>query len=119
MDLLKKFIKENKGLVFLTIFFICIQILGVLGVPKLVAELIDQGIANNDQERIRRIGVEMLIVALIGAGAAVLSSYLSAVVSARFGIQTREKFFHKFQQFSISDIDHFGSNTLLTRSISA
>ncbi|EPH99698.1 ABC transporter, ATP-binding protein [Enterococcus faecalis 13-SD-W-01] len=115
MDLLKKFIKENKGLVFLTIFFICIQILGVLGVPKLVAELIDQGIANNDQERIRRIGVEMLIVALIGAGAAVLSSYLSAVVSARFGIQTREKFFHKFQQFSISDIDRFGSNTLLTR----
>lgn len=115
MDLLKKFIKENKGLVFLTVFFICIQILGVLGVPKLVAELIDHGIANNDQEGIKRIGIEMLIVALIGAGAAVLSSYLSALVAARFGTQTREKFFHKFQQFSVSDVDRFGSNTLLTR----
>ena len=57
----------------------------------------------------------MLLVAFLGTIAAVASSYFSALASARFGFQTREKYFRKFQQLSMKDISRFSSGSLLTR----
>ena len=93
---------------------ICLQI-ATLGVPKLVAKLIDTGIASGEASVIKKIGVEMLLVAFLGTIAAVASSYFSALASARFGFQTREKYFRKFQQLSMKDISRFSSGSLLTR----
>src|SRR5699024_2997121 len=94
---------------------ICLQIIGTLGVPKLVATLIDIGIASGEKTKIYAIGGKMLIVALFGSLAAIASSYFSALVSAKFGYQTRERYFAKFQQLSIKDADCFGTGSLLTR----
>lgn len=94
---------------------ICLQIAGTLGVPKLVAKLIDTGIASGEASVIKKIGVEMLLIAFLGTIAAVASSYFSALASARFGFQTREKYFRKFQQLSMKDISRFSSGSLLTR----
>lgn len=115
MTILKKFLQQNKGLALLTFVMICLQIAGTLGVPKLVAKLIDTGIASGEASVIKKIGVEMLLVAFLGTIAAVASSYFSALASARFGFQTREKYFHKFQQLSMKDISRFSSGSLLTR----
>ena len=115
MTILKKFLQQNKGLALLTFVMICLQIAGTLGVPKLVAKLIDTGIASGEASVIKKIGVEMLLVAFLGTIAAVASSYFSALASARFGFQTREKYFRKFQQLSMKDISRFSSGSLLTR----
>ncbi|VEF86135.1 ABC transporter ATP-binding protein [Enterococcus faecium] len=115
MSILKTFLQKNKGLALLTFVMICLQIAGTLGVPKLVAKLIDTGIASGEASVIKKIGVEMLLVAFLGTIAAVASSYFSALASARFGFQTREKYFHKFQQLSMKDISRFSSGSLLTR----
>lgn len=115
MSILKTFLQKNKGLALLTFVMICLQIAGTLGVPKLVAKLIDTGIASGEASVIKKIGVEMLLVAFLGTIAAVASSYFSALASARFGFQTREKYFSKFQQLSMKDISRFSSGSLLTR----
>ncbi|HAZ1119226.1 TPA: ABC transporter ATP-binding protein [Enterococcus faecium] len=115
MSILKTFLQKNKGLALLTFVMICLQIAGTLGVPKLVAKLIDTGIASGEASVIKKIGVEMLLVAFLGTIAAVASSYFSALTSARFGFQTREKYFRKFQQLSMKDISRFSSGSLLTR----
>ena len=115
MSILKTFLQKNKGLALLTFVMICLQIAGTLGVPKLVAKLIDTGIASGEASVIKKIGVEMLLVAFLGTIAAVASSYFSALASARFGFQTREKYFRKFQQLSMKDISRFSSGSLLTR----
>lgn len=115
MTLLKKSIKNNKGIALLTLLFICLQLLGTLGVPKLVADLIDTGIASGEVKQIQQIGIQMLIVALLGSFAAVASSYYSALLAARFGYQTRASFFQKFQQLSMKDVDRFNTGSLLTR----
>lgn len=115
MTILKKFLQQNKGLALLTFVMICLQIAGTLGVPRLVAKLIDTGIASGEASVIKKIGVEMLLVAFLGTIAAVASSYFSALASARFGFQTREKYFRKFQQLSMKDISRFSSGSLLTR----
>ena len=78
MTILKKFLQQNKGLALLTFVMICLQIAGTLGVPKLVAKLIDTGIASGEASVIKKIGVEMLLVAFLGTIAAVASSYFSA-----------------------------------------
>lgn len=115
MKLMKEFIKENKWIVLATTLTICLQIEGTLGVPKLVGKLIDVGIVSGDQQVIKTIGIQMFLVAFIGTIAAIISSYLSALVAAKFGFQVRGLFFKKFQQFSMKNVDKFGSNSLLTR----
>ncbi|MBO0461435.1 ABC transporter ATP-binding protein [Enterococcus sp. DIV1298c] len=115
MNLLKTSIKNNKGIALLTLLFICLQLLGTLGVPKLVADLIDHGVASGEVRQIQQIGLQMLLVALLGSFAAVASSYYSALLAARFGYQTRATFFDKFQQLSMKDVDHFNTGSLLTR----
>lgn len=115
MKLMKEFIKENKWIVLATTLAICLQISGTLGVPKLVGKLIDVGIVSGDQQVIKTIGIQMFLVAFIGTIAAIISSYLSALVAAKFGFQVRGLFFKKFQQFSMKNVDKFGSNSLLTR----
>ncbi|MFN6574137.1 ABC transporter ATP-binding protein [Enterococcus faecalis] len=115
MKLMKEFIKENKWIVLATTLTICLQIAGTLGVPKLVGKLIDVGIVRGDQQVIKTIGIQMFLVAFIGTIAAIISSYLSALVAAKFGFQVRGLFFKKFQQFSMKNVDKFGSNSLLTR----
>lgn len=115
MKLMKEFIKENKWIVLATTLTICLQIAGTLGVPKLVGKLIDVGIVSGDQQVIKTISIQMFLVAFIGTIAAIISSYLSALVAAKFGFQVRGLFFKKFQQFSMKNVDKFGSNSLLTR----
>ncbi|MGH1692116.1 ABC transporter ATP-binding protein [Enterococcus faecalis] len=115
MKLMKEFIKENKWIVLATTLTICLQIAGTLGVPKLVGKLIDVGIVSGDQQVIKTIGIQMFLVAFIGTIAAIISSYLSALVAAKFDFQVRGLFFKKFQQFSMKNVDKFGSNSLLTR----
>ncbi|EGO8469578.1 ABC transporter ATP-binding protein [Enterococcus faecalis] len=115
MKLMKEFIKENKWIVLATTLTICLQIAGTLGVPKLVGKLIDVGIVSGDQQVIKTIGIQMFLVTFIGTIAAIISSYLSALVAAKFGFQVRGLFFKKFQQFSMKNVDKFGSNSLLTR----
>lgn len=95
--------------------FVCLQIIGTLGVPKLVATLIDEGIVTGQNSKIYTIGLQMVFVALLGTFSAIASSYFSALVSAKFGYQTRETYFDKFQQLSMKDADEFGSASLLTR----
>ena len=114
-EFIKEFIKENKWIVLATTLTICLQIAGTLGVPKLVGKLIDVGIVSGDQQVIKTIGIQMFLVAFIGTIAAIISSYLSALVAAKFGFQVRGLFFKKFQQFSMKNVDKFGSNSLLTR----
>lgn len=115
MKVLKNFLLQNKGIVALTSSFIVLQIIGVLGVPMLVARLINLGILKNDLDAIKLIAIQMIIVTVLGTVAAVIGSYLSGILGGRFGRQIRKSFFQKFQELSISDIDKIGSSTLLTR----
>lgn len=115
MTLLKQFLWKNKKIVGMTFLFVCLQIMGTLDVPKLVATLIDEGIVTGQNSKIYTIGLQMVFVALLGTFSAIASSYFSALVSAKFGYQTRETYFDKFQQLSMKDADEFGSASLLTR----
>ncbi|MHC5228899.1 ABC transporter ATP-binding protein [Enterococcus sp. LJL99] len=115
MKIIHFFIKKNKRLMFWTVIFLCLQIIGTLGVPMLVGQLIDEGIASGERNIILFIGIQMIAMALFGAISAIVASYLSAKVAAKFGFEIRTLFFDKLQLFSIKDTNSFGTGSLLTR----
>lgn len=109
------FFSRNKKLSILTAICLAVQIIGTLAVPFLIGELIDHGIASGNQSLIIKIGFQMLVVALIGGGAAVYGSFLSAKLAAKYGYEVRQEFYSKVQQLSIQDVESFGVSSLLTR----
>ncbi|MDT2830645.1 ABC transporter ATP-binding protein [Vagococcus carniphilus] len=115
MTYMKQFLKRNKGLFFLTIIALAFQTIGTLAVPFLIGKLIDTGISSGNQKLVISIGIQMLIVAIIGSLAAVLGSFLSAKLAANYGYEIRKDFYQKTQELSIQKMDSFGVSSLLTR----
>ena len=115
MTYLKQFLKRNNGLFFLTIVALAFQTIGTLAVPFLIGKLIDTGISSGNQKLVISIGIQMLIVAIIGSLAAVLGSFLSAKLAANYGYEIRKDFYQKTQELSIQKMDSFGVSSLLTR----
>lgn len=61
-------------------------------------------------------GVMMLLIAVIGAGAAVAVGYFGSVTAAKLGRDLRGEVFHKVIHFSQKEMDGFSTASLITRS---
>lgn len=64
---------------------------------------------------ILKLGGIMLLVALIGGIATVISSYLSSKTSVGFSRDLRKKLFTKVESFSLNEFDKIGTSSLITR----
>ena len=115
MKLIIDFFNKNKMLSSATVIALFFQVLGTLGVPLLVAKLIDEGIASGDSVLVYQIGIQMIAVALFAAISAIVGSYLSAEIAASFGYQVRNIFFKKVQTLSLKDSEEFGVASLVNR----
>lgn len=112
MKLISEFFKKNSIVAGLTTIFLIFQVVGTLGVPFLVANLIDIGIASGDIQKVIVIGIQMTVVAILSALSAVGGSYYSADLGARFGYEVRKVFFTKVQEFSIKDSEKYGISSI-------
>src|SRR6188472_4066816 len=92
-----------------------IQALAQLYLPALNADIIDECIAQGDNERILMIGALMLVVTVIMAVASVLAVYWGAKVAMGFGRDLRSGVFRKVESFSQVEAARFGSPSLITR----
>ena len=97
------------------VFAIGIQAWGTLRLPTLMSEIVNKGIVAGDEGQILLIGLRMVLWAVISAGGALLSSYLSARIGSAIGRDMREEIFSKILSFSISEIDDFSTASLITR----
>lgn len=87
-----------------------------LGLPFLLAELINQGLYYNDTALVLRLGSIMLLLAVVSIGGTLLNSYFSAKISAGVSRALRRQIFDKIEGFSLSETDRFGTASLITRS---
>ncbi len=86
-----------------------------LYLPRLMADIIDNGVVKGDTDYIWKIGGLMLLVAALGMMCSILVSFYSARVSASFGRDTREKVFTHVENFSLQEFDKIGTASLITR----
>ena len=89
-----------------------------MGLPTLLARMIDDGVAAGAEEVIVGIAVAMAVLAIVGCVASLASTVLSARISTSLAVDLRSQIFRKVQGFSSADMDRFGTASLVTRSTS-
>ena len=110
-----QYIKPYWKWVLLTIVFIALQSLSDLYLPALNAKIIDDGVMTGDVGKILTYGVLMLIVAILVGLCTLGTTYYSTKASLAYGRDMRLGLFTKVQSFSQSDLDQFGTPSLITR----
>lgn len=115
MKYLKIFFKERKFKTFLTMLLLLGQTVGTLLIPYLIAKIIDEGILTKDMDKIVSLGVQMIIVTVVSTSIAVLGCYFSSDLSAEIGYDMRDKLLKRSQELSISQFDHIGVSSMITR----
>ncbi|KDR94534.1 ATP-binding cassette, subfamily B [Peptoclostridium litorale DSM 5388] len=92
-----------------------VQVFSQLLLPTLMADIVDIGVVTKDTRYIMNVGLVMLAVALVGTGAAVVSSYSAVKVGVGYGRDLRKNLFEKVQSFSSGEFDKVGTSSLITR----
>lgn len=86
-----------------------------ISIPVLMSRIVDIGIPRQDLAYIVKIGLLMVLMAILGMFAGALSSRLAAKASMGFASELRNGLFKSVQSFSFSNIDRFSSASLVTR----
>lgn len=108
-------LKPYKIFILIVIIFIAIQALIELSLPTLMSFIIDKGIANNDLNYIIKIGLIMLIIAVIGGFIQTAITCFSAKIGIGFANDLRLKIFTKIESLSLQEFSNFSTNSLITR----
>ena len=80
-----------------------------------MAEVIDNGIANNDITYIKQKGILIAIISIIGVLGTILLGYCSSKISTGLTRDIRNDIFRKAQEYSHSEYDKFGVSSMITR----
>ena len=92
-----------------------IEVLGEIFMPKFMAQIINNGVANQNVGYIVGMGVLMLVTSLLMMLGGVGGAYFGAKASINFGADVRKDVYAKVQTFSFSNIDKFSTASLVTR----
>lgn len=97
--------------------FICVFgfILIELGLPTILAEMINQGIPQKDFLNVRRMGVLMLVIVIIGVLMNIALRYFSSQITSRIVADIRDDLFEKIQTLSHHEYEELGVSSLITR----
>lgn len=86
-----------------------------LVIPTLMADIIDVGVANSDQNYILWKGLQMVICALLALVLGIMYARYAATAGQGFGAELRKDEFQRVQNFSFKNTDHFSTSSLITR----
>lgn len=84
-------------------------------VPLLMANIIDIGIQNNDSAYVLKQGGLLLLLAVLGAAAAITCQYYASVAAFGFGASLRKQVFRHIMSLSGREVDQIGTGSLITR----
>ena len=112
---LLSYVKEYKMAAALTPVFMLLEVAMEMVIPKMMASIIDKGVNGGDLNHIYRMGIYMVLIALVGLFAGIMGGWSGSVAAAGFAKNLRQAEFEKIQTFSFKNIDRFSSNSLITR----
>ena len=115
MKLILNYLKNYKKIFLLNVISVFGFALVELGIPTIVARMIDQGISNQDTAYIWKMGGVILVISLVGVTGTILLGYCCAYLSTSVVRDLRNDIFRKTQTFSHSEFNRFGTSSLITR----
>ncbi|EOW2646057.1 multidrug efflux ABC transporter subunit EfrA [Enterococcus faecalis] len=115
MKLMWRYTMRYKKLLFAD--FICVFgfILIELGLPTILARMIDKGIIPKDMDYIYQQGIWMVVITIIGVAMNILLGYFGARITTNIVRDIRDDLFEKIQTFSHSEYESIGVSSLITR----
>lgn len=118
--MVKKLAKYMKGLLplcLLSMSGMVIEAMCELALPS-VANSIYNSVSsgsNDAKTYILKMGIIMLVMAVIGLAGGLITMKSSSIVSQRFSYRLREALYEKISNFSFKNIDQFSTSSLTTR----
>lgn len=86
-----------------------------LFVPLVIKGIIDYGIAAEDRAYCLRMGLLLLMLAVIGLAMATTAQWFSAKAAAGFAAKIKQVLMEHIQKLSYTELDTIGTSTLITR----
>ena len=86
-----------------------------LFVPLVIKGIIDYGIAAEDRAYCLRMGLLLLLLAVIGLAMATTAQWFSAKAAAGFAAKIKQVLMEHIQKLSYTELDTIGTSTLITR----
>ena len=101
------------------LFFNFISVFGFisveLGLPTLLALMIDKGITQNDTTYVKNMGLLMLGVVVFGVALNILLGYFTSRITTNMIENIRDDLFETVQEFSHNEYEQIGVSSLITR----
>lgn len=115
MKLILNYLKNYKLLFFFNVISVFGFILVELGIPTIVATMIDVGVTNKDVSFIYMMGGCIALVSLIGVGGTIALGYCCSKISTAITRDIRNDIFAKVQQFTANEFNQIGTSSMITR----
>lgn len=111
----RKYIKPYRFQAMIGFLFKMIEASFELMVPLVVARIIDDGIAHQNQSYILKMGAILFLLAIVGYGCALVCQYFASKTSQGFGTYLRNDLFKAINAYDYETIDAIGTPSLITR----
>lgn len=115
MRLILSYLKRYKKMFILNVFSVFGFALVELGIPTIIAKMIDKGVSTAGTSYIWKMGGVIVIISLLGVAGTILLGYCCAWLSTSISRDIRNDIFKKTQTFSHSEYTMFGTSSLITR----
>lgn len=111
MPYMRKYKKEA------TLAVICaiLEALFELVIPLIMAQIVDVGISNGDIAYTLKMGILMIVVALVSLSCGLGLARFAAIAGQGFGAELRHAQYEKVQTYSFKNIEKFSTASLITR----
>ena len=115
LKLIGRFVKPHWPLLAAVVVFQFAQSMASLYLPRLTADIIDNGVAKGDTDYVLRVGVMMLGASLVQIVFAIVAVYFGAKAAMAVGRDLRSAVFYRVSEFSEREVSRFGAPSLITR----
>ena len=108
-------VKEFKKASFLTPCFMILEVIMETLMPLVMASIIDNGVEAGNINHIYKMGIIMIIIALVSLFSGIMGGKYGARASTGFARNLRKAMYDNIQTYSFSNIDKFSTAGLITR----
>lgn len=115
MKLILKYLKKYKLMFLLNIISVFGFALVELGIPTVIAQMIDKGVNAADKNYVIQMGFVIAVISVVGVVGTIFMGYCCAYISTGITRDIRNELFASIQSFSHAEYQHFGPASLITR----
>ena len=110
-----KFLQKHQKESILAPLFKLLEALMDLTVPLVIAQIIKNGIGQNDMSYVLKMFGLLLMLAVLGMAFSFTAQWFAAKASTGYATDLRQELFDNIQDLTYAELDQLGTDTLITR----